>query len=235
MRRSPAAAIRTLDRDNRAQNEAIQQAFDRRDSRARRAEFATLAGVAAGQVAQTFQGEGFLKNPYGRAALAYSPLLLLDPPKQGTGAGALLRDPRVLGAGLIAGLAIFADRRRAGEVAKIEPTVPTTLTAGQAVTLTANLRDSRGNLVQGKTVIWESRSAATARIEGPNNDILTGLLPPFAAIAAKVDGVEHVFLVTVEPAATADEGPPPASEAPHAIESSDQGAEDATNATTGNG
>lgn len=69
------------------------------------------------------------------------------------------------------------------------------LRVGESRTITATVRNSRGEVVTGRTIAWTSSAPAIATVDQSGR--VTGILPGPAVITAKVDGLEASAGVTV--------------------------------------
>jgi uncharacterized protein YjdB len=74
------------------------------------------------------------------------------------------------------------------------------INTGQMTQATAVVRDPKGNTLTGRSVVWSSRSFATATVS--NSGIVKGIARGMAAITAVVDGVEGSATIQVESAST---------------------------------
>src|SRR6059058_4738130 len=77
-----------------------------------------------------------------------------------------------------------------------------TVQAGQAVQLTATLKDANGNLLSGRSVTWSSSNTAVATVN--NSGLVSGAAAGSATITATSEGQSGTAAITVTPA------PPPA-------------------------
>lgn len=199
--RAPQAAIQHLDLENKVQNDSIERAFAIRDRRSRRAEAATVASVVASQVQASFGAtNSILKSPYGRAALAAAPLALLSPAKRGRGLEGAIRDPRLIGAALVAGLAYFAQREQAeDEVDDIAVIAPSSVPqSALSLEVSANVLDGRKRRIAGRTdVKWETVDKTIAEFKNSDSGKLTLKAAGETSIKVTSGGVTRFFPIKV--------------------------------------
>lgn len=174
-----ASAVRTLDLENKVQEDTFRNAIAAQNKRLARGEYAAVAGAAVSQFIDSFNAPD---NPYAKAALRFSPLLLLSPAKTGTGIESMIRDPRVFGAAAVAGLVFFGERRKKStDVRSIEFVGPTMITAGTAYPIGANVLDEHGRPVPAAEVTWSTssdlvtidRTAGTVTASGAGAAVIT--------------------------------------------------------------
>jgi hypothetical protein len=147
--RNTQAAVRNLDLEGKVQADAFKSALAAQAKRTSRAEIATVASAVVNQFQNTFQNRfGILQDPTAKAAISFAPLLLLSPVKQGSGAGAYARDPRVLGGAAIAAI-VVTDR----------------LTQPKAVLVTTVAITGADTIVQGPGRFPSSPTPSTTRGE----------------------------------------------------------------------
>lgn len=196
--RTAIAAIRQLDVENKVQNDALRSAFAARDKRSSRAEAAAVAGVVTGQIQNSFND--LFANTFARAALSFSPLLLLSPKRRDTGVAAIASDPRVYGAVLVAAVAFVGDRRgRSAEVQRVDITtsVPE-LPAGATVPFSAKVLDKGGSPIPNRDVRWSSSNSAAVQVDPATGEVTAGSTKGgIAVITAMSDGVDRTVVVRV--------------------------------------
>lgn len=196
--RTAVAAIRQLDVENKVQNDALRSAFAARDKRSSRAEVAAVAGVVAGQIQSSFND--VFTSVFARAALSFSPLLLLSPKRRGTGAAAIASDPRVYGAALVAGVAFFGDRRgRDAAAQKLEITTSVSeIPAGVSVPFSAKVFDKGGSAIPNRDVRWSSSNSTAVQVDPATGNVTAGATKGgIAVITATSDGVDRTIVVRV--------------------------------------
>ncbi|MEU7864231.1 Ig-like domain-containing protein [Nonomuraea sp. NPDC049141] len=192
--RQTQVAVRDLNLDS-----AMKSALQRQSNRITRSDYTTLATAALSQFQQSFPqvvGSG----PYTQAALRFAPLVFLSSEERGSGAMAIVRDPRVIGGLLIAGLAIAGDRLRPKQVQRIAvPNVPT-IVAGRQSLLTADAQDENGKRIDRTVFTWESSNDAVAKVSplsGPTTNVI-GVSAGTAVITATSAGVRQQIPIEVE-------------------------------------
>ena len=194
---STATAVRDLDLESKVAEDGLRRAATIQGKRMSRAEYASVAGVAVNQVIDSF---GAPNDPFIRAALRFSPLLLLAPQRRGTGFGAFATDPRVLGAAAVAGITLAArNRDRLGTVRRIEIIGPDRLTVGGTDQFFASPTDNDGSEVGGATVDWTT-SNDRATVDRAGN-VTAGKDAGPVTITARSGAVVKHFRMVVEPSA----------------------------------
>ena len=163
-------------------------------------EYFALGSTIVNQFQNTFN---LIKNPFGKAALSFAPLVLLKPAKKGSGAGALVRNPVALGAAAVAAIAVAGDlNSRRGAVRRIEVLgVPTLNLYRPNATFIADVLDGQGKPVPGKVPTWASSDPTIAAIDANGNVTThTGTAVNIGTvfITATVDGVVGRALLTVD-------------------------------------
>jgi hypothetical protein len=199
--RAAVAAVRQLDLETKVQDDLLRDRLAADERRMSRSEMAAVAAVVSGQFQAAFQDRFTeLRNPYVRAALTYAPLLLLSPRKRGTGAGAIVSDPRAIGAALVVGLAFAGDRlTKRDDVVDVRLVGASEVTANQTTTFLADARDNRGVVLAGKTPSFESSDPNVATID-PRTGVVTAKQPGSVVITANVDRIVNRVVLTVRPA-----------------------------------
>jgi hypothetical protein len=164
-----ASAVRTLDLETKVQEDTFRNAIAAQNKRLSRGEYAAVAGAAVTQFIDSFDTP---ENPYAKAALRFSPLLLLSPARKGAGIEGLIKDPRVIGAAAVAGLVIVGERRKQSTKAKdIQILAPSQIAKGAPVTLWADVVDKDGHPLAAEKVTWESSQTGIASID-PNTGVI---------------------------------------------------------------
>lgn len=195
-----AQAIRNLDLESKVAEDRLRGSVSRQDRRMSRAEYSAMAAVIANQVVQSFDGPD---NPYLRAGLLASPLLLLDPQHRRRGVEGWLTDPRLLGFTAVAGITFFGEHRRtSSQVARIDVQSPGSIPAGEDRLVVAVPRDRNGAQVNA-SVTWDSSDRTRATVD--RVDDTTGRIVPAAnnpgqvVITATAAGTTTPILITVKP------------------------------------
>jgi hypothetical protein len=141
-----------------------------------RAEYAAVAGAAVNQFIESFDAPD---NPYAKAALRFSPLLLLAPQRKGSGFEGLIKDPRVIGGAAVAALVLLGENRnqfRKAREIKIYPPSPS-VKKTETITLIGDVLDARGNRLPDDKVAWKSNDTTLANV-----DAVTGTVTPVSTI-----------------------------------------------------
>lgn len=120
-------------------------------------EYSAVAGVAVNQFIESFHAP---RDPYARAALRFSPFLLMSPQQTGIG------DPRLIGAVAIAGIVIIGERRdQSRRPRDIRIFIPDQMVEGEHVTVVADVVDSHRALLPAKVTL-ASTNPEVAVVEG---------------------------------------------------------------------
>lgn len=196
--RAAVAAVERLDIETKVQDDELRGRLAAQERRTSRSEMAAVAAVASGQLQASFQDRfPELRNPFARAALAYAPLLLLSPQKKGTGAGALVSDPRAIGAALVLGLAVVGDRlKKSDETVDIRLVGAPEVEVGRTTILVADALDGRGAVLGGQTPIFESSNRAIAEVDPETGEVTAKAVGP-VVITASLDNVVRRIVLTV--------------------------------------
>jgi hypothetical protein len=192
--RATAAAVRTLDLETKVQQDTLRSALAAQTKRMSLSEYSAVAGAAVNQFIETFDAP---TNPYARAALRFSPFLLMSPQSRGSGVEGIVKDPRVLGAALVAGIVVVGEnsnqRRRPRDITIVGPTH---LFVGDSVTLIADVIDGRGAILPAERVTWQSSDPKVAQIDSASGALRAGR-PGTAVITATSGDLARRFLLTV--------------------------------------
>jgi hypothetical protein len=157
--KATAAAVRTLDLETKVQEDTFRNAIAAQNKRMSRGEYAAVVGVAVNQFIETFQAPD---NVYAKAALRFSPLLLLAPPSKGRGVDGLIKDPRVIGAAAIAGLVFLGDQRNQDKkVKEVKIIGPRSIVKDKGTTFAADVLDGNGRTMPTEKVTWASSNPAS--------------------------------------------------------------------------
>lgn len=195
--RATESAIRTLDLENKVQQDTIRSANAAVDKRMSRAEYSAVAAAAVNQFIETFKTP---ENDIAKAALRFAPLLLLAPQKKGSGVEGFIKDPRVLGAAAVGTILIIGEvRKKGGNGNQIRITGPAQLTEGAAATFFADVLDGNGNVVADVAVTWEADPTAVATVNPTSgaSTTVTAVAPGNATITARADKLIQRFPLTV--------------------------------------
>jgi Bacterial Ig-like domain (group 2) len=196
--RQTAAAIRNLDLETKVQEDSFRRAIAAQRKRMSRAEYAAVTGAAVNQFIESFQAPD---NPFLKAGLRFAPLLLLSPQPSGTGFGAFIKDPRVIGGAAVVGITVVGEGRKRVAVAKrIDILSSAELTESETDLFVADVFDGRGEPLD-RQVEWKSDNSDIASI-----DPVTGKVEAKAAgtvvITAKLDNVIRRVRLKVRPRPT---------------------------------
>lgn len=192
--RSTVAAIRNVDLDSKVAEDNLRRGLASQGRRMSRSEYAAVAGAAVNQFIDSFKQP---ENAYAKAALRFSPLLLLSPQSRGAGLEGVVKDPRVVGAAAVAGIVLLSENRNRFTGARdIAIQGPSDLTKGTKDLLIADVRDGRGKVLTSAPVRWTSSDDSIAKI----NEV-TGELEAFKAgtviVTAESDGAIRRIRVRV--------------------------------------
>lgn len=184
--RQTATAIQNLDLTTKVQEDTFRSAMSAQGKRMSRSEYAAVAGAAVSQFIESFDEPS---NAYFRAALRFSPLLLLSPQRRGSGFEAFIKDPRVIGAAAVAGITVVGENRsRFTAASDIRVTSVSELTQGSDLVFFADVVDVRGSVIAGKKVAWASTDPTRATVD-PITGQVTAVAKGPLFITAEVDGV----------------------------------------------
>jgi hypothetical protein len=191
--KATAAAVRTLDLETKVQEDTFRKAIAAQNKRMSRGEYAAVAGAAVNQFIETFDAPD---NVYARAALRFSPLLLLAPPNRGRGVDGLIKDPRVIGAAAIAGLVFIGDHRNQDKkVKEVKIIGPATVAKSTSATFVADVLDGKGRGMSTEKVAWSSTDPTVGTID-PNTGAFTATAKTggvvITATAADVVGKQFI-------------------------------------------
>ncbi len=146
-----------------------------------RSEYAAVAGLAVNQFVESFDQP---ENAYARAALRFAPLLLLSPQTRGSGMERFVYDPRVIGGAAVLGITFFGEKRNE---ARLELAGAPELTVGASpVPFAAQVLSSKGEVLPGRTVRWESSDPTVAEINAVTGEV-TARKPGAVFITARAD------------------------------------------------
>jgi uncharacterized protein YjdB len=183
-RPSAAAAIRTLDLENKVQEDRLRSTNAVLSKRMSRSEYAAVVGAATNQFIESFDEPD---NPYFRAGLRFAPLLLLSPQRRGTGFGAFVMDPRVIGAAAVAAITFASENRnKILGPRTINILSADELPAGDTDRFVAEVIDGGGKVLTNN-VAWESDDEKVATID-PKGGV-KAVKAGTAIIKASYDGV----------------------------------------------
>ena len=182
-----ANAIRNLDLETKVQDDAFRSALSASSKRMSRSEYAAVAGVAVNQFIDSFDTP---QNAFAKAALQFSPLLLLSPQRRGTGFQAVITDPRVIGGAVIAGVTLVGEnRKRFTGARRLDVVSPNEIAVNDPDVFLADVFDLRGARID-TPVIWESSDPATATIDRATGEV-KGIKAGVVVVTATADGIER--------------------------------------------
>lgn len=195
--RATASAIRNLDLETKVQEDTFRGAIAAQNKRMSRSEYAAVVGAAVNQFIDSFDAPD---NPYAKAALRFSPLLLLSPQKKGTGVEGFIKDPRVIGAALVGGITVFGESRNQFRRAKkISVDVPPSLPQGTKLTLSGDVLGGNDTILN-ENVRWEVSDTEVATINAESGD-LVAVKQGFVTITARFGDIKKTAYLQVTPAA----------------------------------
>lgn len=159
-----ARAVRNLDLETKVQEDTFRSAITAQNKRMSRGEYAAVVGAAVNQFIETFEAPD---NVYAKAALRFSPLLLLAPQRRGRGVEGLIKDPRVIGGAAVAALVVIGDQRKANKAREIRILQPPDLDVdGDPYQMVADVLDGNGVNLPDEKVTWAASGAATVTEAG---------------------------------------------------------------------
>jgi hypothetical protein len=170
-----ARAVRSLDLETKVQEDTFRSAITAQNKRMSRGEYAAVAGAAVNQFIETFEAPD---NVYARAALRFSPLLLLAPQRKGRGVEGLIKDPRVIGGAAVAALVVVGDlREKSNKAHDIKIYAPSELRQNSSTTVVADVVDKDGKPLPKEKVTWTAAPPTVATVTeiGPNTATLAAL------------------------------------------------------------
>ena len=205
-----AAAIRTLDLQSKVQEDTFRSALAAQAKRMNRADYAAVAGAATNQFIESFDAPD---NAFARAALRFAPLLLLSPPKRGTGLESVLKDPRFVGAVAVGGITFLGENRgQFNRAARVDVLSSSELSVGDQDVFVADVFNRRGDLLPSAGVSWRSDDTNVAEIDQTTGKV-TAKGPGTAVITVTSDGAVRRVRLRVTPAAGVAAPAPPAAPA----------------------
>lgn len=160
-------------------------------------EMALAASVVVTQIRQTFPN--FAKGGFAGAALNVAPTLFMIP-RQGSGLGGLLTNPKVLAVAAVAGLVIAKDMTTVstGAISSLrillDKRMDQKLTVGSRCKFLVDVFDERGNAKPGDNIIFAS--SAPHILEVDPDGVVKALEPGIVTITASID--DKSDLVTVQ-------------------------------------
>jgi hypothetical protein len=186
-RPSTTAAIRTLDLETKVQEDTFRNAITAQNRRMSRSEYAAVAGAATNQFIESFDEPD---NPFFRAGLRFAPLLLLSPQRRGTGFGAFVKDPRVIGGAAVLAIVVAGENRnRFIGPRAINVLAADELSAGDDDRFVAEVVDGSGSVVSN-AVTWTSDDAKVATIDATSGKV-DAIAKGTAIITASFDSLER--------------------------------------------
>jgi hypothetical protein len=164
---------------SRARRGGLRSVIAQQGKRMNLQEYSAVAGAAVNQFIESFDAP---QDPYARAALRFSPFLLMSPQPRGRGFEGFVKDPRVVGAALVAGIVVAGvNRNEARSARDIKITAPTFVFRGQPARLLADVVDARGVSLPNEAVSWTSSDPTLAAIDA-HSGVLTTSVPAFPDI-----------------------------------------------------
>jgi hypothetical protein len=194
VQRATATAVRKLDLETKVQEATFHRTITAQSNRMSLSEYAAAAGAAVNQFIESFDAP---KNPYARAALRFSPLLLLSPQPKGRGVDGLIQDPRVIGAAAVAAVVLVGENRNESRKPRdIRIFAPDALESGDHVVLVADVVDGRGAVLPAEKVTWDSSDEKVAQFEA-DSDVVEAISGGTAVISATSGDIVRRHLLTV--------------------------------------
>jgi hypothetical protein len=191
--RAAVAAIRNLDLETKVQEDRFRSASAVTNRRMSRSEYAAVAGAAVNQFIESFEAPD---NPFFRAALRFSPLLLLSPQPRGTGFEAFVKDPRVIGGAAVAAITLVGENRnRFATAGSIDVLAPDSVATGADDRFLADVFDRAGRRIDGD-VVWSTDDAKIAIIDEKTGKV-TGVAAGVAVITARFGNVQRRIRLVV--------------------------------------
>jgi hypothetical protein len=163
IQRATATAVRKLDLETKVVEDTFHRAIAARNKRMNLSEYSAVAGAAVNQFIESFDAP---KDPYARAALRFSPLLLMSSKPKGRGLDGLVRDPRIIGAAAVAAVVVAGENRNQSRKPRaVRIFAPDIMEEGTHVVLFADVVDGRGAVVSTGNVTWVSSDENVAVFE----------------------------------------------------------------------
>ena len=153
-------AVRSLDLENKLEQDSLRRTMEEANRRASRATWAAVASTAVDQGLASFVTDA-QNHPYVAAGVRFAPLLFLSPEKKRGGVEGFATDPRVIGGAAILGIALLGNfRTRAQGANTVTIGNPGDITPGVGGTLAAVALDRNGIplSVQPATFTWFSNN-----------------------------------------------------------------------------
>ena len=196
--RATATAVRKLDLDTKVRQGAFHRTITAQNKRMSLSEYAAVAGAAVNQFIESFDAP---ENPYARAALRFSPLLLLSPQPKGRGVEGIIKDPRVIGAAAVAGLVFAGENRNEARKARdIRIFAPDSVVTGEAVPVVAAVVDGGGAVLPAATVTWDFQPPGIVAIDAVAGTLkASGIVGPAVISATFGDIVRRHLLMVINP------------------------------------
>jgi hypothetical protein len=166
-----------LDLEIKLNADNFRGAVARQTKRMNLSEYSSVAGAAVNQFIETFNAP---EDPYARAALRFSPMLLMSPQPRGRGVEGFVKDPRVLGAALVAAIVVVGvDRNEKLRPQDIKIVAPPFIFLGAQAALLADVVDARGTVLPDERVTWESSDPGVVTID-PITGLAVSVVPAVA-------------------------------------------------------
>jgi hypothetical protein len=197
VQRATATAVRKFDLETKVREGAFRGSIRAQSTRMNLSEYSAAAGAAVNQFIESFDAP---TDPYARAALRFSPLLLMSPKPKGRGLDGLVRDPRVIGAAAVAAVVLVGENRNESRKPRdIRIFAPNTLESGDHVALLADVVDARGAVLPAAKVTWASSDDKVARFDADSN-VVEAISSGTAVISTTSgDIVGRHFLTVISP------------------------------------
>ena len=181
------AAIQSVNLDNKVQADTFGRSLRAQSRRINRNEYALASSKVVDELQERFPA--LKNNEVIKTALPLAPLLFLQPGRRKRGIEGLITDPRVWAPAIAAGAALFSQfQQQPTQTVTITGAPPGTLATGANVTLSAVVRDSKGQLVIPQpAVTWNTLNPANATVV-PGTGVVSGVAAGQALITATIVG-----------------------------------------------
>jgi hypothetical protein len=156
-----------------------------------------VVGAAVNQFIASFDAPD---NEYAKAALRFSPLLLLAPQSRGRGVEGLIKDPRVIGAAAVAGLVFVGENRNQDKkVHEIKVHGPETIAKAATVPYSADVLDGKGRILATEKVTWISSDPGQATIDANTGTLVAANKGGYVIVTATAGDIVGKKYVTITP------------------------------------
>lgn len=177
--------LRKVDLESKVQADTLASALGVQRKRITGSEYAFASSLVVNELKSQFPE--ILENKVIQTALPLAPLLFLKPRKKGSGVDSLFYDPRILGALLAAGIAIFKNTTKDKDIEKVtvNPPVQKIPVTGGGIPFIATARDHDSKKIEGRKFNWFSSDPTIATVDS------NGIVTPVAAGNAQILAIEE--------------------------------------------